>query len=359
VRLEDFDYELPSDRIAQEPLSRRDASRLMVLDRSAGALDHRSFTDLETLIPPGDLLVLNDTRVLRARLWGRRADEGTSARVEMLLVERASAGEEPGSAAQVWRVMLRGSRRPGETIDFGPGFLARVLAKEEGAFHRVALTPPAGLSVEQAVERRGAMPVPPYIHRGSPDEADPRAAIDDERYQTVFASSPGAIAAPTAGLHFTPELLDTLAARGVGIERLTLHVGPGTFLPVRDDTPEEHRLLPEAFAIPEQVPAAIARTRAAGGRIIAVGTTVTRALESQAAPGGSVTPGTGRCDLFIRPGYRFRVVDALITNFHLPRSTLLMLVSAFAGRERILAAYAEAVRLGYRFYSYGDAMLIR
>jgi len=357
-RSSDFDYELPADRIAQEPLERRDASRLMVLDRASGALDHGVFTDVVERLAPGDLLVLNDTRVLRARLLGRRSDEGTSARVETLLVERMQAGATTAAGpTQVWRAMLRGARREGETLDFGSGLIARVVAREDGPFHLLELTPPEGQTVEEAVERRGAMPFPPYIRRGTRD-ADPRVGLDDERYQTVFASVPGAIAAPTAGLHFTPELLDRLRARGVETGSLTLHVGPGTFLPLREDGPEAQRLHAEEFAIPDGLAASIARVRAAGGRVVAVGTTVTRALESQAAPAGGVKPGSGRCDLFIRPGHAFRVVDALITNFHLPRSTLLMLVSAFAGRERILAAYAEAVRRGYRFYSYGDAMLI-
>jgi len=365
LRLSDFDYELPPDRIAQEPLSGRDASRLMVLDRTSGSLDHRVFSALPDLMAPGDLLVLNDTRVIPARLWGKRADAGASARVETLLVERVPEREPAESGArarstQVWRVMLRGSRRPDERIDFGSGLTARVIAREDGAFHLIALTPPAGQSAQEAIESRGLMPVPPYIHRGSPDDPpDPRIAMDGERYQTVFASSPGAIAAPTAGLHFTPALLDRLRARGVGVESLTLHVGPGTFLPVRDEDLDKHELRPEAFAIPGRLCQAIARARAEGGRVVAVGTTVTRALESQATPDGNVAPGTGRCALFIRPGHAFRVVDGLITNFHLPRSTLLMLVAAFAGRERVLAAYAEAVRLEYRFYSYGDAMLLR
>jgi len=336
-----------------------------VLDRTSGSLDHRVFSALPDLMAPGDLLVLNDTRVIPARLWGKRADAGASARVETLLVERVPEREPAESGArarstQVWRVMLRGSRRPDERIDFGSGLTARVIAREDGAFHLIALTPPAGQSAQEAIESRGLMPVPPYIHRGSPDDPpDPRIAMDGERYQTVFASSPGAIAAPTAGLHFTPALLDRLRARGVGVESLTLHVGPGTFLPVRDEDLDKHELRPEAFAIPGRLCQAIARARAEGGRVVAVGTTVTRALESQATPDGNVAPGTGRCALFIRPGHAFRVVDSLITNFHLPRSTLLMLVAAFAGRERVLAAYAEAVRLEYRFYSYGDAMLLR
>ena len=347
MNVADFDFELPAERIAQRPASRRDGSRLLVLDRETGALRHRRFSDLADLLNPGDLLVLNDTRVIPARLVGHKPSGG---RVELLLVEPV----EPGAIGGVWRCLLKASRppAPGSSIDFGQGCGARVLERDPIGW-RVKLEAPGGRP-EELLERVGQAPLPPYIRR---DAAGPDAA-DRERYQTVFARQPGAIAAPTAGLHFTEELLQQLADAGIAHTFLTLHVGPGTFQPVTAQRVEDHRMHPEWFEIPADAARAVASARKSGGRVVAVGTTVVRTLESCAAEEGRVSPGRDHCSLFIYPGFRFRVVDALITNFHLPRSTLLMLVSAFAGRERVLAAYRQAIAAGYRFYSYGDAMLI-
>ena len=349
MNVSDFDYPLPSDRIAQEPVSPRDASRLLVLDRASGRIAHRSFRDLPDELREGDLVVVNDTRVLPARLYGSKPSGG---RVELLLVEAAGGtGDAP-----VWRALLAASKkpRPGTPIRFPGGLTAEVLSRE-GETWLVRLTHPSGDPLP-AVVATGSMPLPPYIRR---EPADGRTEEDRERYQTVFARDLGAVAAPTAGLHFTPALLGRLEARGVRLARVTLHVGLGTFLPVRTERVEDHRMHSEAYDVPESTAEAIARTRQGGGRVVAVGTTVVRTLETAAAADGGVRAGRGRSALFIVPGFRFRAVDAMVTNFHLPRSTLLMLVSAFAGRERVLDAYAEAVRAGYRFYSYGDAMLVR
>ena len=348
MKLSDFDYDLPERLIAQEPAARRDASRLMTVDRGTGAIAHGAFPDLSSLLGAGDLLVLNDTRVVPARLRGAKA---TGGKVEVLLLERTGGTDrEP-----VHRCLLEASKpaRPGTRLAFGEGLSARVVGRS-GEGYEIVLEAASGDPVE-AFYRLGSVPLPPYIRRS---EGDPREGMDRERYQTVFADRPGAVAAPTAGLHFTPALLDRISAGGARIARLTLHVGPGTFLPVRVENVEEHAMHDEAYELPRATADAIRETRRAGGRVVAVGTTVVRTLEAAAGPDGTVRPGSGRCDLFIRPGYEFKVVDALLTNFHLPRSTLLMLVSAFAGRERILAAYAEAVREEYRFYSYGDAMFI-
>ena len=387
--IEDFDYELPPDRIAQVPLPDREASRLMVVDRDTGRLDHRIFSALPSLVSPGDLVILNDTKVIPARLVGRRVAQGGSARVETLLVERyagdGAGGDRRERGGQVWIALVRGRRRPGELIDYGGGLTGRVLdphdmgggvgtASEapssdpedrartpervfDGAFHLIEISSDTG-SVEEAMERSGRMPLPPYIRRPGPEAGGELDRRDRERYQTVVASAPGAVAAPTAGLHFTERLIGRLESMGVTVATLTLHVGPGTFRPVRTRNIEDHRMHAESFVIPVRLAESVARARAAGRRVIAVGSTVTRALEGSADADGRVVAGAGRCGLFIYPGFRFRVVDAIITNFHLPRSTLLMLVSAFAGRDRILAAYAQAVRSGYRFFSYGDAMII-
>jgi S-adenosylmethionine:tRNA ribosyltransferase-isomerase len=345
VKVADFDYDLPEERIAQQPAPRRDASRLLVLERESGEVRHRTFGEVGEELSPGDLLVLNDTRVLAARLFARKPTGGG---IEVLLVEPASA--EP----TIWRALLSGSRslRPGMRLEAGGGLTVEILEREDDVW-LVALRS-AGDPVAVALAR-GTLPLPPYIAR---DEDDPRAALDRERYQTVYARVPGAVAAPTAGLHFTPELLENLRNRGIGIAWLTLHVGPGTFLPVRTDDVESHTLHEERYELPEPTVEAVERARAAGGRVVAVGTTVARTLEAAAAS-GTLTAGSGRTALFIYPGYRFRVVDALVTNFHLPRSTLLMLVCALAGTEATLSAYRVAVREGYRFYSYGDAMLVR
>ncbi|HEX4963918.1 MAG TPA: tRNA preQ1(34) S-adenosylmethionine ribosyltransferase-isomerase QueA [Thermoanaerobaculia bacterium] len=337
----DFDYHLPAASIAQEALPRGE-SRLLVLDREGapeGSIRHSHVRDLPHLLRPGDLLVVNDTRVIPARLFGTRAGGG---KIEILLVERLGERE--------WDALLKPGKRarPGTVIDLSGGLTVEVVDKREDGRQRLRFSEP----VEPHLERLGHVPLPPYIHR--PDTPE-----DRERYQTVYARSPGAVAAPTAGLHFTERLLAEIAAAGVGIARVTLHVGIGTFKPVAAERIEEHRMESERYEIGDEAAAAIRHTRERGGRVVAVGTTVVRTLESAAQAGdGTVAPGPGATALFITPGFRFQVVDALMTNFHLPRSTLLMLVSAFAGRERVLAAYEEAVREGYRFYSYGDAMLL-
>jgi len=347
VRVADFDYELDPERIAQRPPARRDRSKLLVLDRDDGAIGHHRFDALPELLNPGDLLVLNDTRVIPARLVGRKP---TGGRIEIFLVAESGAD---GDGA-VWRCLVRATRKPapGSVILLDDGLAARVLDRD-GDHWRVRLEAPDG-RIRERIERVGRIPLPPYIHR--PNDEPDRA--DRERYQTVYARKPGAVAAPTAGLHFTEALFERLDAAGVERTCLTLHVGPGTFLPVRGDHVEQHRMHEEAFEIPPAVVAAVSAARRRGGRVVAVGTTVVRALEAAAGDDGRLRPGAGRSDLFIVPGYRFRVADALVTNFHLPRSTLLMLVCAFGGSERVLAAYREAQASDYRFYSYGDAMLI-
>jgi S-adenosylmethionine:tRNA ribosyltransferase-isomerase len=355
VKVEEFDYRLPPERIAQHPASQRDQSRLLVLSRATGAVTHSRFDDLRRWLDPGDLLVFNDTRVLPARLIGTKESGG---RVELLLLERPHGGP---ADEQRWHCLLRASRPPsvGSRLHFAAGLQAHVLGRE-GEGWSVRLETERG-GVDETLERVGLMPLPPYIKRPDPGEAlsEELAEEDRLRYQTVFARRPGAVAAPTAGLHFTPELLASLDLAGIRGVYVTLHVGPGTFQPVRVERVEDHVIHEEGFAIGEEVAEAIRRTREGGGRIVAVGTTVVRALEHNAASNGEVRPGSGKCDLFIHPGFDFRVVDAILTNFHLPRSTLLMLVSAFAGRERVLAAYEQAIAHGYRFYSYGDAMLVR
>lgn len=356
MRLRDFHYALPPGLIAQRPLPERDASRLLLLDRGTGAVAHRSFRDLPALLRPGDLLVLNDTRVLPARLDGATPRGG---RVEILLLEEAE-----GTAWWAW--VKPGRRaRVGAAFSLPGGLLARV--RERGPEGRILLGFDGSVPVRELLERYGRMPLPPYIKRAAPGgrPADPLAAAaregdleDRERYQTVYAREEGAIAAPTAGLHFTDGILEAARARGVAVAFLTLHVGVGTFKPVRVAEVERHRMDPERFRIPEGTARAVKEVRGRGGRVVAVGTTTVRALESAADEGGAPRAGPGQATLFITPGYRFRVVDGLLTNFHLPGTTLLMLVSAFAGRERVLEAYGEAMAARYRFYSYGDAMLI-
>ncbi|HEV8700187.1 MAG TPA: tRNA preQ1(34) S-adenosylmethionine ribosyltransferase-isomerase QueA [Candidatus Polarisedimenticolia bacterium] len=349
MKLEEFDYRLPPDRVAQVPAARRDASRLLVLDRGSPGVEEAAFASIGDHLAAGDLLVLNDTRVIPARLRCRKSTGGL---VELLLVARE--GSDP--LGRTWICLASASRglKSGSRLGIAPGFEAEFLGEAAGGRVRVRLHAEGG-DLEGAIERHGTVPLPPYIRR---DGADARDAIDRERYQTVYARANGAIAAPTAGLHFTEELLEGLRARGIGTAALTLHVGPGTFQPVRSAIVEEHRLLPEAFRLPEETAAAVAGCRARGGRVVAVGTTVVRVLEERARGDGRVEPGEGWCGAYITPGHRFRAVDALLTNFHLPRTSLLILVAAFAGRERILAAYEEAIARGLRFYSYGDAMLI-
>jgi S-adenosylmethionine:tRNA ribosyltransferase-isomerase len=331
----DFDYELPETLIAQHPMDERTASRLLYVPRSGDWQDLR-FPALEQLLRPGDLLVVNDTRVMPSRLFGRKASGG---RIEMLL-ERMLGEREA-------RVQLRASHAPqvGGELEFEGGGRARVLARDE-SFYVLEFDEP----VANAMARAGHVPLPPYIKR-------PDTSVDRERYQTVYAAVPGAVAAPTAGLHFDEPLLGRLSAGGVELAMLTLHVGAGTFQPVREAQLASGRLHPERVAVPGAVVEAVGAARARGGRVVAVGTTVTRALES-AAGAGELRPMTGETDLFIMPGFRFQVVDVMLTNFHLPRSSLLMLVCAFAGTEPVLAAYRHAVSAGYRFFSYGDAMLL-
>jgi S-adenosylmethionine:tRNA ribosyltransferase-isomerase len=340
VRASEFDFTLPTELIAQEPLSRRDEARLYVLDRESGQTAHHHVRDLPSLLPPGALVVVNDTRVIRARL---HATKPTGGRVELLLVEPLTDG--------VWRC-LGGASKP---IRLGP--LTLDGAEPPGAeVLRVAgehVDVKFSGDLDAYLARHGEVPLPPYIKREHPD------ARDVERYQTVFARVPGAVAAPTAGLHFTPELLEALRARGGGHATVTLHVGPGTFAPLRSDDLDGQTLHAERYEIPAATANAIAAARAAGNKVVAVGTTVVRTLESAANADGMVRAGAATTSIFIKPGHRFAVVDMMLTNFHLPRSSLVILVAAFGGRERILAAYDDAIKNGYRFYSYGDAMLIK
>ena len=342
MRLSDFDYTLPEGLIALEPASLRDAARVMTLDRASGAMSETVISKLPDLFSPGDLLVLNDTRVLPARLFGRKESGG---KVEIFLVRRVDA------ATESWETLLRASKpfSSGTRILLPEDVVATVTSPGEGESRIVSFS---GMADDFFIwlERNGKIPLPPYIRR-APEDAD------KERYQTVFAREAGAVAAPTAGLHFTAGLLEKIRLKGVGIATLTLHVGLGTFMPVRSENPKEHRMHKERYSLPEETVAAIDRCRETGGRVIAVGTTVARTLEC-ATVDGRPRAGSGEADIFIYPGYEFQVVDALITNFHLPKSTLLMLVSAFAGQEAVLAAYREAVQRKFRFYSYGDAMFI-
>ncbi len=332
----DFDYSLPAELIAQTPLARRSASRLLRLDGATGALADHEIAALPGLLQPRDLLVFNDTRVLPARLAAQRASGG---RVEIFL-ERALAGTDA-------LVQMRASNplHAGEDLSTAGGPV-RLVARQDDLW-AVTLPEPAA----EFFARCGAVPLPPYITR-APDERD------RERYQSLFARVPGAVAAPTASLHFDAALLAALAASGIAHALVTLHVGAGTFHPVRTEELDDHRMHAEWYQVSAATAGAIAAARAAGGRVIAVGTTVARTLESAAAAGGAVCAGQGETRLFIRPGFRFRAVDGLVTNFHLPASTLLMLVAAFAGREAVLAAYRHAIEQRYRFFSYGDAMLI-
>jgi S-adenosylmethionine:tRNA ribosyltransferase-isomerase len=352
LALSDYDFDLPDALIARAPLERRDASRLLVLDRDSGAIAHRMFRDWPGLLRPGDLVVLNDTRVIPARLLGRKQESG--GRVELLLVrpdgdvEAARALGGPADAV-TWVCLGQASKglRTGTVVELDGG-AARVLeALGEGEL-RVRFE--ARGSVAALLERAGQVPLPPYVSREPTPE-------DRTRYQTVYARADGSVAAPTAGLHLTPETFAELEARGVERRFVTLDVGPGTFLPVRGDDESTHRMHAERYEVPDETAESVNRARSEGRRVVSVGTTVVRTLES-AAERGRVRAGAGSSRLFIRPPYAFQVVDALLTNFHLPRSTLLMLVAAFAGRDAVLAAYRAAIAERYRFFSYGDATFI-
>lgn len=333
--LDDFDYLLPPERIAQAPLAERSASRLLVLH--GNALDDRSFVDLPDLLAPGDLLVMNDTRVLHARLMGQKT---TGGQIEVL-VERVT-----GDDTVLAQVRASKPPKPGGLLRLEEAFDAEVIGRE-GEFYQLKFP---GDAVE-LIERHGRLPLPPYIERAA-------ANADEERYQTVFARERGSVAAPTAGLHFDAALLERLRGKDIGIAYVTLHVGAGTFQPVRVQDLAQHRMHLERYVLPQATADAIAATKKRGGRVVAVGTTTLRTLESSANQDGTVKVGAGETALFVTPGYKFRVVDLLITNFHLPKSTLLMLVSAFGGMEPIRTAYRHAIDSGYRFFSYGDAMLI-
>jgi S-adenosylmethionine:tRNA ribosyltransferase-isomerase len=343
----DYDYDLPAKLIAQHPPARRTDARMMVVERDRRAVRHRRFDELPDLLQAGDCVVLNDTRVIPARLDGFR--EPTGGRVEFLFLE--SRGD------NLWDALLRANRRPavGASFRLGTG-RARAILEEDGERGWCRVRIDSSEPFLDVLESEGRPPLPPYITRSGPDLFDHN---DRERYQTVFAREPGAVAAPTAGLHFTPEVLQTLAVRGVPHAFVTLHVGIGTFRPVTTDRIEDHHMEAERYVVPPETADRINRTRAAGGRIVAVGSTCVRTLETAADSNGIVSAGEGRTSLFIRPPYRFRAVDALLTNFHLPRSTLLMMVCAFGGTDLIRCAYRDAVESGYRFYSYGDCMLVR
>lgn len=336
MRTSDFDYLLPPELIAQTPAEPRDTSRLLVFHRSDQTIEHARFAEIGRFLRPGDLLVVNETRVLRARLRGQLSDSGGA--VEALLLRRVDA--------ERWEAMVRPGRRfrPGRRVRFGPIEAIVESVAENG--HRILR-----FAAEADPESEGETPLPPYIHA---------ALAEPERYQTVYGTITGSAAAPTAGLHFTPALLEQLQADGISLTRVLLHVGPGTFKPVAEEDPRHHPMHAEWYQITAEACAAIEDTKARGGKVVAVGTTSVRVLEQAGldAGEGPLQPGSGFTQLLILPGHRFRVVDALVTNFHLPRSTLLMLVSALAERETILSAYQEAIEQGYRFYSFGDAMLI-
>lgn len=340
MKTSDFDYELPQELIAQTPAERRDASRLLCLDRETGAFSHHHFYELPDFLRPGDCLILNNSRVLPARLLGERLPGGGACEV-LLLIDRGGG---------VWECIVRPGKhlRTGAKLRFGDGELTAEVTEVLPDGNRLVKFACEGIFLE-VLERLGKMPLPPYI----------KAELQDkERYQTVYSKVNGSAAAPTAGLHFTPELLERIEAMGVKLGYVTLHVGLGTFRPVKEDEVEAHEMHSEYCVVPEETAALINETKTRGGRVICVGTTSCRTLESWAAEDGTMKASGGWTSIYIYPGYRFKVMDALITNFHLPQSTLLMLVSAFAGREKVLRAYEEAVRERYRFFSFGDAMLI-
>ena len=341
MKTSDFNYELPKELIAQTPLEKRDTSRLMTLDRKTGAWEHHHFYELPDFLYPGDCLILNDSRVLPARLLGQRLPGGGACEV-LLLIDR---GE------KTWECLVRPGRhmRQGSKLSFGNGELTAEVTEVLPDGNRLVRFDYDGIFLE-VLERLGKMPLPPYIKEELQDR---------ERYQTVYSKVPGSAAAPTAGLHFTPELLERIQEKGIGIGYVTLHVGLGTFRPVKEEEIAEHEMHSEFCILPPETARLINETKARGGRCICVGTTSCRTLESWAAEDGHMEPKAGWTNIYIYPGYRFKVMDGLVTNFHLPESTLIMLVSAFAGREHVLAAYEEAVREKYRFFSFGDAMFLR
>ena len=340
MKTSDFYYDLPQELIAQTPMEKRDGSRLMTLDRRTGETGHRHFYDLPSLLRPGDCLIMNDSRVLPARLLGRRLPGGGACEVLLL----ADKGE------HVWECLVRPGRklRAGARMTFGDGSLTAEVAEELADGNRLVRFAYEGIFLE-VLERLGKMPLPPYIKEELQDQ---------ERYQTVYSKVLGSAAAPTAGLHFTPELLRELESKGVNLGYVTLHVGLGTFRPVKEEAIEDHDMHSEFCTVPPETAELINRTKAAGGRVICVGTTSCRTLESWAGEDGHMEPRSGWTNIYLYPGSRFKVMDGLVTNFHLPESTLIMLVSAFAGREAVLAAYREAVKERYRFFSFGDAMFI-
>ena len=340
LKTSDFYYDLPPELIAQTPIEKRDASRLMTLNRATGAVGHHHFYELPDFLKPGDCLILNDSRVLPARLLGQRLPCGGACEV-LLLIDRGD---------KTWECLVRPGRkmRTGAKLSFGDGQLTAEVTEELPGGNRLVRFDYEGIFLE-VLERLGKMPLPPYIKEELQDR---------ERYQTVYSKVVGSAAAPTAGLHFTPELLETIAAKGIGIGYVTLHVGLGTFRPVKEENITDHEMHSEYCIIPQETADLINRTKAAGGRCICVGTTSCRTLESWAGEDGRMEAKAGWTDIYIYPGYRFKVMDGLVTNFHLPESTLIMLVSAFAGREQVLAAYEEAVRERYRFFSFGDAMFL-
>ena len=339
-RTSDFDYDLPPSLIAQDPLPDRGGSRLLVLDCAGGAVRHGRFVDVVDLVAPEDVLVINVSRVIPARLHGKR-ETGNVA--ELLLVRELPDG--------TWLAMGHpgGKLKPGRRVTFGPDSSAEIVEALGGGLRRVRFVGP--LDAPATLAQYGEVPLPPYIRRAPRPE-------DRERYQTVYAAHDGSVAAPTAGLHFTRDLLDRLRARGVALAEVDLHVGPGTFKPVETDDLARHAMHAEPYRVSDAAAALINQRRDAGGRVWAVGTTVVRTLETLAGPGGRISPGAGETRLFIHPPYTFRAVDRLLTNFHLPRSTLLMLVCAFGGYDNVMRAYGEAIEQRYRFYSYGDAMLV-
>jgi S-adenosylmethionine:tRNA ribosyltransferase-isomerase len=350
--LSDYNYELPAELIAQKPVDRRDQSNLLLVDRLTGELAHHRFHVLDRFLRPGDILVVNNTAVIPGRLLGRKDSGG---KVEVLICNFGGNGNSQARNAQrVYECLVKAAKplKPGRKLYFDEALGAEVIDRRNGTY---TIRFDSKGDFETLLDRIGQVPLPPYIRR-SPKLEPP--CDDRSAYQTVYASEKGAVAAPTAGLHFTPELFEKLKAAGIEAVSLTLHVGYGTFLPVRSEDIRFHHMHAEAYSIPVHVAEKINSAREAGGRIVAVGTTCVRSLEYASDSTGYVRAGNGCCDLFVYPGYRFKAVDAMITNFHLPKSTLLMLVSAFAGRQNVLHAYQEAIKRKYRFYSYGDAMLI-